>query len=753
MSVSNDSPNRLKSLWNSAWTRLRSIQTRIVLPYVILTALLAFAGIYIVTTLVQGSLEDRLQNQLTDAAGVASDEVALFENKLLSQLRELTFLQGAYESMRDGETEALQDLLVPTISNSDIRRTVVTDLRGDVVLDIIKEPDSADPRAEGSLTGRNLSIVPLLQRVLSGAEGGGKRHAGLIEIEGELYLAIGGPFRLSSDPEKEGGTPVGAVIVAEPLQSLLDQIKETAVARRVTVYGADGQVLATTVTLDEDEPQREELAISPAFFQTVVNDPERTFQREAEVLRRSVRFAYFVFRIRNEAVGVMSVGIDSSFVTEAGVSGRMQLAAIFTVAVFAVVGVGYLVSRRLIIPIMQLVRTTREIAKGDLTQRTGLRSDDELGTLAETFDDMTEKLEKRTSELERTLKEQREEASRVQAILSSIAEGVLLEDQSSRIAIMNPAGQDLLDTLADQFKASKPVREIETATDAKRFEIGDRVISVETSPVLMPDGKQLGKVLVLRDITRETEVDRLKDGFIAQISHELRTPLTSIKGFSDLLLSAVGSRIGDQQRLFVETINRHANALEDMIGDLLDFTQLEAGNLGLRVEPMSIENVVRQVADKWAGRFEEKDLQFSISIEGPIPQILGDEARLRRALDNLVENAWNYTVEGEATVSLGANEHSVTVAVKDTGVGIAPEDQSHLFTRFYRVGLDRTVDVRGVGVDLYVTKAIIEGHGGKIWVESELGKGSTFTFTLPLDAGARDQEPPEEAFTDLGDLL
>ena len=191
MSVSNDSPNRLKSLWNSAWTRLRSIQTRIVLPYVILTALLAFAGIYIVTTLVQGSLEDRLQNQLTDAAGVASDEVALFENKLLSQLRELTFLQGAYESMRDGETEALQDLLVPTISNSDIRRTVVTDLRGDVVLDIIKEPDSADPRAEGSLTGRNLSIVPLLQRVLSGAEGGGKRHAGLIEIEGELYLAIG----------------------------------------------------------------------------------------------------------------------------------------------------------------------------------------------------------------------------------------------------------------------------------------------------------------------------------------------------------------------------------------------------------------------------------------------------------------------------------------------------------------------------------------------------------------------------------
>jgi signal transduction histidine kinase/HAMP domain-containing protein len=753
MSVSNDSPNRLKSLWDSASIRLRSIRTRIVFPYVILTVLLAFAGIYIVTTLVQGSLEDRLQNQLTDAAGVANDEVALFENKLLSQLRELTYLQGAYEAMRDGEIETLQDLLVPTISNSSIRRTVITDLQGDVVLDVVLPPGSAEPRPESSLTGRNLSIVPLLQRVLSGVEEGGKRHAGLVEIDEELYLAIGAPFRLSDDPENEGGTPVGAVIVAEPLQSLLDQIRETAVARRVTVYGPDGQVVATTVALGEDEPRREELAISPAFFQVVINDPERTFQREAEVLGRSVRFAYFVFRIRNEAVGVMSVGIDSSFVSEAGDWGRIQLAAIFSLATLAVIGIGYMVSRRLITPIMQLVRTTREIARGDLTRRTGLRSNDELGTLAETFDDMTEKLEKRTSELERLLKEKREEASRVQAILSSIAEGVLLEDQNSQIAIMNPAGRDLLDTLADQFKASKPVREIETATDAKRFEIGDRVISVETSPVLMSDGKQLGKVLVLRDITRETEVDRLKDGFIAQISHELRTPLTSIKGFSDLLLSAVGSRIGDQQRLFVETINRQANALEDMIGDLLDFTQLEAGNLGLRFEPMSIESVVQQVADKWAVRFEEKDIQFSFHIEGLIPQILGDEARLRRALDNLIENAWNYTVNGEATLSLGANEHSVTVAVKDTGVGIAPEDQLHLFTRFYRIGLDRTIDVRGVGVDLYVTKAIIEGHGGKIWVESELGKGSTFTFTLPLDAGARDQEPPEETFTDLGDLL
>jgi signal transduction histidine kinase/HAMP domain-containing protein len=753
MNALNDAPIRMRQSWDSAQTFLRSIRARIILPYIILTVLVAFAGTYIVTTLVQGSLEDRLRSQVSDAAGVASDEVALFENLLLSQLRELIFLTGAYEAMGTGDYQTLQDLMLPTISNSSIRRTVVTDLDANVVLDAILPPGTAEPQPGGSLTGRDLSMVPLVQRALSGASDAvGDLYAGLIEIDDILYLAIGGPFRWSSNTDEEGGTSVGTVMVTEPLYNLLDQIKETAVVRRVTVFGPDGQVVATT--LGEGVPQTGELAISPARFQAIISEPTRTFQEEREVLGRRVRFAYFPFLIRREVLGSLSVGIESGFVPETGAWGRLQLTAVFSLAMLAVIGLGLLISRRIIMPIMQLVRTSRAVAQGDLTQRTGIHSDDEIGALAETFDDMTETLGRRTGELERLLQDQREESSRVQAILSSIAEGVLLEDQNSRITVMNPAAQELLEVLSEQFTAMQPVREMDSASNVRRFEIGDRVISVETSPVVMPDGRQLGKVLVLRDITAETEVDRLKDDFIAQISHELRTPLTSIKGYSDLLLKAMGGPVGEQERIFLETINRHADSLEDMVADLLDFTQLEAGNLGLRMEPMSMVMVIQTVAKTWRGRFEEKGIQFSVRIEQPIPEMLGDESRLRRALDNLVENACNFTGEGgEASISLSANEHSVTVAVRDTGVGIAPEDQAHLFTRFYRVGLNRTVDTRGVGVDLYVAKAIIEGHGGEIWVESKLGKGSTFTFTVPLDAGTQGPEPPEGTITDLGDLL
>jgi signal transduction histidine kinase len=191
-----------------------------------------------------------------------------------------------------------------------------------------------------------------------------------------------------------------------------------------------------------------------------------------------------------------------------------------------------------------------------------------------------------------------------------------------------------------------------------------------------------------------------------------------------------------------------------MIADLLDFTQLEAGNLGLRFEPMSMEAVVLQVVDKWVEQFKERKIDFSVHIDGHIPTMVGDEVRLRRALENLVENACKYTLEGgEASVSLEANGDVATVIVRDTGVGISPEDQANLFARFSRVGLERTLDVRGVGVDLYVTRAIVEGHGGEIWVESELGRGSAFTFTVPLDASAREPKPPDETITDLGDLL
>jgi K+-sensing histidine kinase KdpD len=269
--------------------------------------------------------------------------------------------------------------------------------------------------------------------------------------------------------------------------------------------------------------------------------------------------------------------------------------------------------------------------------------------------------------------------------------------------------------------------------------------------VQTPDGKQLGKVLVWRDVTRETEVDSLRDEVIAQISNELQTPLTSIKGYSDLLLKATG---GERHRAFLESINRQADTLESMIADLLDLMQLEAGGLRLRWQPMSMQTVFEHVAESWSRRSQEKGVRFTARVDGPVPKMLGDETRLRRALAHLVENVFNCALEGEqTTLYLSANDHSVTVMAQDAGAGASGEDRAELIARFQRVSLERVADVSDVGIDLCVAKAIIEAHGGQIRAESPWGKGLCFVITLPLDAEVRSPEPPDGSSVDLADLL
>ncbi|MGD9098944.1 MAG: ATP-binding protein [Anaerolineae bacterium] len=757
MSASDTPPSSLKQWRTLALAFVRSIRARIILPYAILTLVVAVAGIYIVTSLVQDSLAEQVRNQLVDAAGVALDEVRFFEDKQVTRLRELTYLQGAYEAMRDEDYVRLQELLSPSISIAEIRRTIITDVDGSVVLDISLPPGSAEPQSDGPLTGRNLLTsfpVPLVQRVLSGGDARGELYAGLLNIGDQLYLATGGPYHVSRDPTEEGSAVQGVMMVAEPLQDLLDRLKETTIVHGVSLYGPNGQVMATTLgTLGQQAPL-EELSISSSFFQAVISDPEHIRQEERAVLGRQVRFAYFTFQIRYEALGVMSIGLDSSHVAQERDSSRLRLAAIFSLAVLGVVGIGYVASRRILIPIMQLVQATRAVAQGDLNQRTGIESDDEIGILAATFDHMTESLAQRTADLEQSSRENREVANRLQTILSSISEGVLLEDPDHQITPMNPVADELLTLLADQTEAMGSLHEIIVYAGMRHLEIGERVISVESSPVIAPDGKRQGNVMVMRDITREVEVDRLKDEFLAHISHELRTPLTSLLGCCQYLAQVRASSWEPEDQEILTTVHRQARTLARMVDEILDVSQLLAGNLGMRFDLMTIESVVQDVAEKSAGRFKEKGIQFSVQVSSPIPRMMGDGQRLRWALSNLVDNAYKYTrEEGKVTLALSASENSVTVQVKDTGVGIAKEDQPHLFTRFYRVSrLERTIDVRGVGVGLYIAKEIVEGHGGEIWVESELGQGSTFTFNLPLDAGGG-YKPSEMIYTDRGDLL
>jgi PAS domain S-box-containing protein len=336
--------------------------------------------------------------------------------------------------------------------------------------------------------------------------------------------------------------------------------------------------------------------------------------------------------------------------------------------------------------------------------------------------------------------------------VESIADGVIVEDKSGRIIMMNPAAERMLGSMSEGFP-TQPVRELSSihtkdelssadSADDRRFEAGGKVISAREAPVVTKDGVELGEVIVFRDITREVEVDRLKDEFIENVSHELRTPLTSIKGYTELLMLTAKDKLDEQQRKSLSYVNQRSSELVTMIGELLDMTDIAAGALGLDLAPTSLDKMTLEVMGSWRERIEEKQLTAVAQLPDDLPKVLVDRDRVKRVLNNLISNAYNYTMSGGSiTVTAYTDQDKVRIDIEDTGVGISKPDQNRLFTRFFRAREVPHDNVRGAGLGLYIAKALIEAHGERIWLErSELGEGSIFSFTLPIAGNQESRE-------------
>lgn len=230
------------------------------------------------------------------------------------------------------------------------------------------------------------------------------------------------------------------------------------------------------------------------------------------------------------------------------------------------------------------------------------------------------------------------------------------------------------------------------------------------------------------------EANRLKDDFITAISHELRTPVTAIKGYIELLRMTAADKLDERELEFIDTIDANVVDLLSLIQETLDLSRIEGGSLGIDREPINLSELVKAEAEKWIKNMEERGLSFNIYLPDEPIWIEADWNRLTQVIHNLLSNAYSYTLPGGQVEILVEREHNrVRVDVKDTGVGIAETYQPYLFTRFFRIPQEeKGYDISGTGLGLYISKAIIEAHHGKIWVQSEPNQGSRFSFTLPM---------------------
>jgi PAS domain S-box-containing protein len=332
---------------------------------------------------------------------------------------------------------------------------------------------------------------------------------------------------------------------------------------------------------------------------------------------------------------------------------------------------------------------------------------------------------------------------RLEAVLVSTPDPIFVTDQQNRLLIANPAffqlpglaestsrgqqiqeviGQKELLDLTSRSNGGEPTREIRMTNG--------RIYFVTTSAVKV-DQHSFGKIFILRDITHYKEVDSLKSEFVATVSHDLRSPLTLMRGYATML-PLVGD-MNEQQKSFVRRIMGGIDNMSRLVSNLLDLGRIEAG-IGLKLEKVSPSEIVERVTGLLQLQAAQKNLHYEVLLpEKKNAVIIADPALLQQALYNLVENAIKYTpIDGQVKVSLQVNPENVMFSVRDSGIGIAPLDQPRLFEKFYRGGQREGQPNRGSGLGLAIVKSIAEKHGGKVWLESQLGRGSAFFLEIPV---------------------
>jgi len=714
------------------------IGSKIIFPFLILTLIVAGFGAFIVVNLVTGTLHERFNNQLLDSGRVVAESMVGYEEDRLATLRQVALTEGVSESLASEDYQALVSLIPQIITNSPTDAVILLDENGREVFAWERFSDS-DPGAV--YTKATLSQIEDVQLVLSGYsdEYGDKRSFLADTSTGPMLFTIG-PVLLEDQI-------IGAALVGTAVRKMAVGLTENAVAR-VTLYEQNGNVIATTLG-DGRENISELLQEPPAHYARVLNlltETPNRYQvvaenaetnvplRRLEVLNQDYQLAYGDWRLRNASFGLFSVALPSNFIVNAAATSRNLLNVVFTVATISVIMIGFLVARSIARPLNRLVDVTTDVTEGNLNQRTGISRNDEIGTLALSFDTMTERLDKRNRQLVA-------QKSELAAILHSIADGVIVLDNENNIVNSNPAAQQMITDMTGEFSQASLQKLLDAPSsalvagleDTRRYEMNGRVLSASAAPVKTPEGNQVGTVMVLRDITRVAEAESLKDDFITSMSHELRTPLTVVKVYTDLLQRTANGHLKPDHYNYLEKILKGSNELEEHIQKMISISEIQAGVLNLKETEFSFTDFVHQIAGDWRKIFEKKGINFVVQCPDLPLTIMADAKRLRWAIDNLLDNAMNYTPEhGSIQLIMKKDRKFVYLQVADSGVGIANGDKPFIFERFFRATNEINYSERGIGLGLYITKEILELHGGQITMESAVGVGSTFTCKLPL---------------------
>jgi two-component system phosphate regulon sensor histidine kinase PhoR len=544
----------------------------------------------------------------------------------------------------------------------------------------------------------------------------------------------------------------GAAVHAAALHSTVQELSVQA-RTRITVIRPDGVVLADSAIPAaglgsiENHLSRPEIAQA---LQTGYGTDIRASQTTGE------RTYYVALPLAQpdrmeSGASIVRLGLPLTTIDERIARIQLDLAAAFGVAFLAALALSVWVSRTLTKPLSEIASVARQLANGTSGVRISTTSTDEVGLLAQTLNHMTD-------ELEAKIKEVSEDRSQLLAMLVAMVEGVMVLDYRGVVVQVNPALERMFSLELTESRG-RSVGEVirheglgALVSSVLRTRTGQggeiilspsgRCLRVEASIAGGSREQEAYAVFVFHDITELRRLEKIRKDFVANVSHELRTPLTSIKGYVEALMDG-GINEPETAAAFLEIIMKQSNRLNLILDDLLQLSQIESGQLRFRQEPVDLRALLERTVAVIKPLADKKHHDIMLSLPDPMPYVDGDEERLVQVFINLLDNAVKYTPD-HGRILVGVRDSAdrlphqetgtIDIFVADSGIGIPETDRPRVFERFYRVDKARSRELGGTGLGLAIVKHIVEAHGGHVWVEANVPRGSRFIVRLPLGA-------------------
>jgi two-component system phosphate regulon sensor histidine kinase PhoR len=414
---------------------------------------------------------------------------------------------------------------------------------------------------------------------------------------------------------------------------------------------------------------------------------------------------------------------------------RILFSATFVVIVLAILLAAWIAGRTSR-PVRELTEAVRQMTAGEITNQPVVKTLDEVGQLTQAFNHMSVQLREQIQALE-------SEHAKLFAVLEKMTDGVVIVDQRGYILLMNQTAEKMFGVLHDA-SSGKPL--VETIRHHQPFDLWQRCrvsnateeASIDLTKRLLlhgiatPLGHALpgSTLLLFQDMTRQYQIETLRRDFISNVSHELRTPLAAIKALTETLQDGA-LEDPPAARRFLAQMETEVDSLSLMVTELLELSRIESGRVPLTVKPTRPVDILIPACERLRLQAERSDLTLVVECPEDLPAVQADAPRMQQVVVNLLHNAIKFTQPGgQITLSASRQGEAIIFAVQDTGIGISPDDLPRIFERFYKA--DRARATSGTGLGLAIARHLVEAHGGQIWAESELGKGSTFYFTIPL---------------------